>query len=90
MCRAVNDAVKMQKPQITTILNELNPLWSLRSLESGFHMIAMIAAIVELFFFLSDLYEPSVHMETGLKSWRSGKEIRPKSVRHHAHVVRAE
>ena len=42
------------------------------------------------FFFLSDLYELSVHMETGLKSWSDGKEIRPKSVRHHAHVVRAE
>ena len=73
MCRAVNDAVKMQKPQITTILNELNPLWSLRSLESGFHMIAMIAAIVELFFFsaistnLAFISKPALNREVAAK-----------------------
>ena len=44
---------------------------ALRSLESGFHMIAVIAAIAEpLFFFVSDRSDHSVrtdHMETRLK-----------------------
>ena len=45
-------------------------LRSPRSLESGFHMIATIAAIANLFFFLSDRSDNSDrsdHMETRLK-----------------------
>ena len=41
----------------------LQSLWSLRSLESGFYMIAMIAAIAERFF----LSDRSDHMENRLK-----------------------
>ena len=39
---------------------------SQRSVESGFHMIAMMVAIDELFFFLSDHSDRRDHMESRL------------------------
>ena len=47
-------------------LLSLRLLRRLQSLESGFHMIAVITAIAELFF-LSDGSDCSDHMETRLK-----------------------
>ena len=47
-----------------TMIPEIELFLSQRSLESGFHMIAITAAIAELFFYLSDRRD---HMEIGLK-----------------------
>ena len=54
---------KKRKSSISAIVD------SYFSLESGFHIIAIIAAIAELFFLSdrSDHGERSDHMETGLK-----------------------
>ena len=55
-------------PGIEKVLSQRSLLLrSPRSLESGFQMIATIAAMAELFFFLSDRRDHSDRMETRLK-----------------------